>query len=159
MDSRSISSADRSFSNNSSLFSSGRYKPARRITSKANIGMNLMPGFMQITNIRDHQPFSSRQQREESPDERTPSPIHRHSDSFTSAQRSINRSNTYGKRLNFSGLQDDCDEFIQFIKSEENKEKLILKVGNIDLSVHDMQSLLDNSPIRRSVIDACLNRK
>lgn len=156
MDAHSVSSASRFSSSSSSVISTSRNKPNNRIGSKMNIALSVLPSFIKVDPGRR---MTVKIQRQDSPDERTPSPLHKRNDSFEKASllRSLNRSKTFGKKLNFfEGMLEEYQDYIDYLRTETEKNKPVMKINNILLTAQDFLSIIDPVKFTRTALDACL---
>lgn len=157
MDNRSISSISKISSGSSSYTTFQKKNPLEKVFSKKNIAQAAMPPFLR-TKKTEHRKESLVTDRRASPDERTPSPLNRYSDSFSNieSQRS-RRLNSSGPKLDFSpDLIEELEEFVQNIRIQKNKDKDIIKINNFCITTNDFLSLIDPLPLTRKIIDACL---
>jgi hypothetical protein len=158
MDNQSFSSSSH-YSDSFSYKSSFLTKPAVRLRSRQHIAHTLIPAFMQRPDKNQPtKPAEKPHKRTLTPDERTPSPIHRYTDSYDQMQNPRNSLfEPNGKRIDFyQGQLDEYTEYIEEVKKENNKEKVMIKVANFNLRVQDLLSFLGDGEISRTGIDACL---
>ena len=149
-------SSSSGFSSSSSMASMNINRPNNRIASKLNLALASMPSFMKQGQEDKMRRFTTKQQRRDSPEERTPSPIHRRADSNSSILNPIFRSRTYVKRLDFNpGILDEYEDYIDSIRSEE-KTKPIMRISSFTLTAQDFGSLLEPGPLTRTALDVCL---
>lgn len=126
-----------------------------KLTSRANLKTSMLPNFLQVNRPKIVIKSCSAT-KAMTPEERSPSPPRSCEENLSVEKKNIYKSFSSLKPDSVSEDNDECDDFIKDVRKESNRVREILRIENFYLSADDVLALVEDTPLSRKLIDACL---